>query len=104
SAPPATAGYQPPALIRLLRPAPHHQPYRGTGTKPAAAHKRRQQRLKFWRKDTGPGSPINHVVRAAAPAAIWIGGLGSAYLFAETFWARLCLLWAVVAVLEPWSW
>lgn len=104
TAPPATPGYQPPALIRLLRPAPHHQPYRGTATKPQAAHKRRQQRLKTWRKDTGPGSVINHVVRAAAPAAIWIGGLGSAYLFAETIWARVCLLWAVVAVLEPWLW
>ena len=104
SSPPATPGYQPRALIRLLRPAPHHQPYRGTATQPQAAHKRRQQRLKTWRKDTGPGSVINHVVRAGAPAAIWIGGLGSAYLFAETIWARLCLLWAVVAVLEPWVW
>ena len=104
SSPPATPGYQPRTLIRLLRPAPHHQPYRGTATSPQAAHKRRQQRLKTWRKDTGPGSVINHVVRAGAPAAIWIGGLGSAYLFAETLWARLCLLWAIVAVLEPWLW
>ncbi|WP_147916755.1 hypothetical protein [Ruania zhangjianzhongii] len=104
SSPPATPGYQPRALIRLLRPAPHHQPYRGTAAKPQAAHKRRQQRLKTWRKDTGPGSVINHVVRGAAPAAIWIGGLGSAYLFAETIWARVCLLWAIVAVLEPWLW
>lgn len=104
SSPPATPGYQPRPLIRLLRPAPHRQPYRGTGAKPQAAHKRRQQRLKTWRKDTGPGSVINHVVRAAAPAAIWIGGLGSAYLFAETIWARISVLWAAVAVLEPWLW
>ncbi|WP_277051342.1 hypothetical protein [Ruania albidiflava] len=102
--PPGTPGYQPRELVRLLRPGPHHQPYRGGATKPAAAYNRRLQRMKFWRKDTGPASPINSVVRSAAPAAIWIGGLGSAYLFSGTLWAQLCLLWSAVAVSEPWLW
>lgn len=104
AAPPGTSGYRPRELVRLIRPAPHHQPYRGNATTPAAAYKRRLQRLKTWRKDTGPASPINHVVRAAAPAAIWIGGLGSAYLFSSTLWAQLGLLWSAVAVSEPWLW
>lgn len=104
NSPPGTAGYQPAELIRLLRPASHRQPHRGTGAGPGAAYKRRLQRMKFWRKNTGPGSVVNHVVRAGAPVAIWVGGLGSAYLFAGTFWARLCMLWALVAVAEPWLW
>src|SRR5699024_7886533 len=89
AAPPGTPGYQPRELVRLFRPAPHHQPYRGSATTPAAAYKRRLQRMKTWRKDTGPASPINHVVRSVAPAAIWFGGLGSAYLFSETLWVHL---------------
>ncbi len=104
AAPPGTPGYQPRELVRLIRPAPHHQPYRGNATSPAAAYKRRLQRAKTWRKDTGPASPINQVVRSVAPAAIWVGGLGSAYLFSGTVWAQLCLLWSAVAVSEPWLW
>lgn len=104
SAPPGTPGYQPRPLVQLVRPGPHHQAYLGTAARPVAAYKRRLQRAKRWRKDTGPASPVNHTVRAVAPAAIWIGGLGSAYLFSETIWAQLCMLWSAVAVLEPWVW
>lgn len=102
--PPNEAHYTMPPQIPLLRPAPHRQPYRGLAATASAALTRRRRRWHAWRNDTGPASPLNLPIRAGAPLAAWIGGLATAYLFAETLWARLGLLWAVVAVCEPWLW
>ncbi|SEE25125.1 hypothetical protein [Ruania alba] len=101
---PGATGFDPEPLIDLLRPAPHLQEYRGGGTRPTVAYKRRAKRRRFWRGDTGPASPANWVLRGPAAWAIVIGGIGSAYLLAETWFIRLCVLWAVAAVIEPWLW
>src|SRR5699024_2317458 len=69
-------------LVPLVRPAPHRQPYRGLAALPAPALARRRRRLGWWGNDSGPASAVNLVLRAGAPAAAWVGGLGTAYLFA----------------------
>ncbi|UFU01960.1 hypothetical protein LQF12_10580 [Ruania suaedae] len=101
---PGSPGFDPPPVVDLIRPAPHLQPYRGLAARAAPAYKRRLRRHKRWRGDTGPASPVNLVLRAPASAAIVIAGLGGAYLLAETWFIRLCAVWAVLAVLEPWAW
>ncbi|QOR69459.1 hypothetical protein IM660_12245 [Ruania alkalisoli] len=101
---PGSMAFNPQPVVDLIRPAPHLQPYRGRAARPAAAFKRRLKRYKRWRGDTGPSSPVNSIVRGPAPWAIGIAGIGGAYLLAETWFVRLCALWAVLAVVEPWAW
>ncbi|MBZ2198533.1 hypothetical protein [Occultella gossypii] len=88
----------------VIRPAPHLLPYRGTGARPADAYRRRAKRGNTLNKDTGPASPLNGIIRWPALAAIIIGGLGSAYLLANTWWVRACVVLMFAAVLEPWLW
>ncbi|UFU07871.1 hypothetical protein [Ruania halotolerans] len=104
AATPGSPGYDPPAVVDMVRPAPHLLAYRGGGAYPVVAYKRRAKRRRFWRGDTGPASPANTVIRGPAAWAIVIGGLGSAYLLADTWFIRLCVIWAIVAVAEPWLW
>ncbi|TDE89705.1 hypothetical protein EXU48_20010 [Occultella glacieicola] len=92
------------AVADVIRPAPHLLPYRGTAARPADAHRRRAKRGNTLNKDTGPASPLNAIIRWPALAAIIIGGLGSAYLLANTWWVRTCVILMFAAVLEPWLW
>ena len=93
-----------PNPVPLVRPGPHRLPYRGMAALPSSALARRRRRMGVWGNDTGPASPLNLVLRAVAPVMAWAGGLGTAYLFAETLWARVAVLWTVLAVAEPWLW
>lgn len=86
--------------VRLLRPAPHLQPYAGRAATRPQAHRRRIKK----RFEVGPATPAQPWLQYVAPVAIVLGGLGLALSNRAPWFATVSVLIALLAAVEPWAW